>query len=103
MKFETGEAVKERLTRDGDPPPPENLLAGLTAAEDLLAHLAGIFYPAETEAHMRVWDPSGRSGAGTAAPGATPWMAADEDVPDIAAHYRILVEQIPAVVFMAFL
>ncbi|HKX32110.1 MAG TPA: PAS domain-containing protein [Blastocatellia bacterium] len=103
MKFEIGETVKTQMTRDGDPPPPENLLAGLMAAEDLLTHLAGIFYPAETEARMRVWDPAGESGTGVTAPGTAPGLIADEDAPNIAAHYRILVEQIPAVVFMAFL
>lgn len=59
-------------------------LIGLAEAEDLLKELANVFY-------FTVSTPQAKAGA------------VAEELPDVEAGYRTLVEQIPAVVFMAFL
>lgn len=69
---------------------PQNLLD----AERALNELAGVFFPTgeviEQLAHELL--------AGWKSP-----SSADAEIPDVGSRYRILVEQIPAVVFMAFL
>lgn len=74
---------------------PDALLEEFLEAESVLAQLASVFFPPEPSAlqippeFVANWIKKPDS--------------ADEEWPDVAARYRILVEQIPAVVFMAFL
>jgi PAS domain S-box-containing protein len=69
---------------------PESLLA----AESALAELAGVFFPSDVNVEQLA---QGFTAKGNAKP--------DDEAewPDVVSRYRILVEQIPAVVFMAFL
>ncbi|MBV8857504.1 MAG: PAS domain S-box protein [Acidobacteria bacterium] len=69
---------------------PESLLE----AEGTLARLASVFFPAGETLEQFV---------GGLFTGAKPKLAAAAEWPDVVSRYRILVEQIPAVVFMAFL
>ncbi len=69
---------------------PESLLE----AEGALARLAGVFFPADEALEQLV---------GGLLAGARARPAAEAEWPDVVSRYRILVEQIPAVVFMAFL
>ena len=71
-------------------PLPESLLE----AENALAELASVFFPAD-ETLTQLTD--GLLKRRQARP------SADAEWPDVVSRYRILVEQIPAVVFMAFL
>ncbi|HEV7843214.1 MAG TPA: PAS domain S-box protein, partial [Pyrinomonadaceae bacterium] len=67
---------------------------GLLEAESALAELASVFFPADTSVEqlsrgfMAQWKSQ---------------PEVDGEWPDVVSRYRILVEQIPAVVFMAFL
>lgn len=63
----------------------------LIQAENVLAQLAGVFWPSDLMANPMVSRAIGQG-----------FQTAEEN-PDVASRYRILVEQIPAVVFMAFL
>ena len=84
------EAASTYLNGEGSPPLPESLLA----AESALAQLASVFFPADETVKLLTGDL------------VTRWKAmptADAEWPDVVSRYRILVEQIPAVVFMAFL
>ncbi len=63
----------------------------LIQAENVLAQLAGVFWPTDL-----LTDPVARQIIGQS-------IQTPEEHPDVASRYRILVEQIPAVVFMAFL
>ena len=65
--------------------PDENILGGLLDSQRTLADLAGVFFPF----------PGGASNE-TA-------IFETEELPDIDSRYRVLVEQIPAIVFMSFL
>jgi PAS domain S-box-containing protein len=73
---------------------PHGLPADLMAAESVLAQLSSVFFPAEvlTRSLSREFFEKREDG-----------NYGDDEWPDVAARYRILVEQIPAVVFMAFL
>lgn len=70
------------------------LAEGLLEAESALAQLASVFFPAEASDEQ-------------ASRGFTAQLKSrstvDAEWPDVVSRYRILVEQIPAVVFMAFL
>ncbi|MGH9940932.1 MAG: PAS domain S-box protein [Pyrinomonadaceae bacterium] len=89
--FHQADDATAYLNGEGSPPLPESLLA----AESALAKLASVFFPADetfeqfTGGLLSKWK-------------ARPAAAAAE-WPDVVSRYRILVEQIPAVVFMAFL
>ncbi len=65
---------------------PENLIE----AEEILVKLASVFFPTPSEARQKERERSGEEIPG-------------EELPDAEARYRTLIEQIPAVVFMAFL
>jgi PAS domain S-box-containing protein len=71
-------------------PLPESLLE----AERALAQLAGVFYPTDVPVEQLS---RGFSAKWKSQP------TADAEWPDVGSRYQILVEQIPAVVFMAFL
>lgn len=73
---------------------PDHLPDHLREAKDVLAELASVFFPIESEA---------RSQSQELMEGRKPPHGLAEEAPDLASRYRILVEQIPAVVFMAFL
>ncbi|MET0645950.1 MAG: PAS domain S-box protein [Pyrinomonadaceae bacterium] len=77
---------------DGEPGTglPESLLE----AESALARLASVFFPADETLGRFV---------GELLTGARSRPGAEAEWPDVVSRYRILVEQIPAVVFMAFL
>ncbi|MGH9547997.1 MAG: hypothetical protein ACRD3W_01430 [Terriglobales bacterium] len=62
-------------------------------AEEILQELAGVFTQTASIARRIVYPPEEQD--------ATP--AADAQLPNLEARYRALVEQIPAVVFMAYL
>ncbi|MBS1793835.1 MAG: PAS domain S-box protein [Acidobacteria bacterium] len=64
--------------------PDENILSGLLSSEQTLANLAGVFFPFQNDGRERQT------------------LAATE-FPDLNSRYRVLVEQIPAIVFMSFL
>ena len=74
----------------GEPAP--GLSESLLEAEGALARLASVFFPADETIDLLV---------GGLLTGARP--PAEAEWPDVVSRYRILVEQIPAVVFMAFL
>jgi PAS domain S-box-containing protein len=76
------------LTKSAFPVP-----ANLLEAESVLANLASVFFPSEFVAEQML-----RSLTGKIKP-----VQDDEQLPDLSSRYRILVEQIPAIVFMAFL
>ncbi|MBS1811091.1 MAG: PAS domain S-box protein [Acidobacteria bacterium] len=67
--------------------------AGLLEAEGMLANLASVFFPSDFIAGQALKAMTGKI---------KPFNE-DEEWPDLAARYRILVEQIPAIVFMAYL
>ncbi len=67
-------------------------LAGVTQAESILNELAKVFFPSSS-GDAQTTTKSGNNGGSTN----------PEEFPSIEASYRILVEQIPAVVFMIFL
>ena len=67
--------------------------ASLAEAESILSDLAGVFFPAASA----VGQP-----AGDALEKQTPESIRESESPDLEARYRTLVEQIPAVVFMAY-
>ena len=69
------------------------LPAGLLEAEGMLANLASVFFPSDFIAGQALKAMTGKI---------KPFNE-DEEWPDLAARYRILVEQIPAIVFMAYL
>lgn len=73
---------------------PDHLPDHLREAKDVLAELASVFFPIESEARRQSQE---------LMEGRKPPHGLAEEVPDLASRYRILVEQIPAVVFMAFL
>ncbi len=84
------EDAAAHLNGEGSSPLPESLLE----AESALAQLASVFFPADENLRQLT--------GGLLAE----WKAkpdADAEWPDVVSRYRILVEQIPAVVFMAFL
>src|SRR5687767_14109637 len=65
---------------------------GLLEAERALAQLASVFFPADETVRQLADSFLGK------------WKGQpDAEWPDVVSRYRILVEQIPAVVFMAFL
>lgn len=72
----------------------EELPEGLLEAESALARLASVFFPADETFGLLL---------GGLLTGAKPKPASEAEGPDVVSRYRILVEQIPAVVFMAFL
>lgn len=88
--LQQAEEANAYLNGDGSSALPESLLE----AERALANLASVFFPVD-------------AGIEQLASGfITKWKSqpdADAEWPDVVSRYRILVEQIPAVVFMAFL
>lgn len=69
----------------------EGVLKDLFQAEDTLGSLANIFLPLDAlQQQSKVWDDE-------------PLDIHKEELPDLNSRYRILVEQIPAIVFMSFL
>ncbi len=72
----------------------EELPESLLEAEGTLARLASVFFPADETFELFL---------GGLLAGAKPKPASEVEWPDVVSRYRILVEQIPAVVFMAFL
>ena len=69
----------------------EGVLKDLFKAEDTLGSLANIFLPFDVlQDQSKVWDDE-------------PLELKEEELPDLSSRYRILVEQIPAIVFMSFL
>lgn len=64
--------------------PDANILSGLVNSQNTLAELAGVFFPFPTN------DSKG-------------FTLSEEELPDLYSRYRVLVEQIPAIVFMSFL
>ncbi len=69
----------------------EGVLKDLFQAEDTLGSLANIFLPLQAlRNESKVWDDE-------------PLEIREEELPDLSSRYRILVEQIPAIVFMSFL
>ncbi len=61
-----------------------DILSGLANSEQTLSQLAGVFFPFQTNDSKGFTD-------------------SDEELPDLYSRYRVLVEQIPAIVFMSFL
>jgi PAS domain S-box-containing protein len=99
--------------------PDDSLPADLLAAESVLTALAGIFYPTEessrestvetAEQSVEELDEESARGLLEKAAGQTSRISIDEldratdkELPGLHDTYRILVEQIPAVVFLAF-
>lgn len=64
--------------------PDANILSGLVNSQNTLAELAGVFFPFQ-------------------ATDSQPFTLSEEELPDLYSRYRVLVEQIPAIVFMSFL
>lgn len=64
--------------------PDANILSSLVNSQNTLADLAGVFFPFPTN------DSKG-------------FTLSEEELPDLYSRYRVLVEQIPAIVFMSFL
>ncbi|MBX7172517.1 MAG: PAS domain S-box protein [Pyrinomonadaceae bacterium] len=64
--------------------PDANILSGLVNSQNTLAELAGVFFPFQTAESQ-------------------PFTLSEEELPDLYSRYRVLVEQIPAIVFMSFL
>lgn len=64
--------------------PDANILSGLVNSQNTLAELAGVFFPFPTN-------------------DSTGFTLSEEELPDLYSRYRVLVEQIPAIVFMSFL
>lgn len=64
--------------------PDANILSGLVNSQQTLSALAGVFFPFPTN------DSKG-------------FTLSEEELPDLYSRYRVLVEQIPAIVFMSFL
>lgn len=64
--------------------PDANLLGGLINSQNTLSELAGVFFPFPTN-------------------DSTGFTLSEEELPDLYSRYRVLVEQIPAIVFMSFL
>src|ERR1700752_4749178 len=83
-------AKVEDASRHSDGEAGRGLPAGLLEAEGTLARLASVFFPAD-ETFETLLD------------GLLTGTRPDAEWPDVVSRYRILVEQIPAVVFMAFL
>lgn len=70
----------------------ESVLKDLFKAEDTLGNLANVFLPFELlQNESDVWNAD------------EPINLNEEELPDLSSRYRILVEQIPAIVFMSFL
>jgi PAS domain S-box-containing protein len=84
LKSAESSTLRPIAVADPDPSPEQ--------AEDILQGLAGVFNPNSSIARHIVYPPEQ---AGTGPP--------DPQFPNIEARYRALVEQIPAVVFMAYL
>ena len=70
----------------------ENVLKDLFQAEDTLENLADVFLPFNLRQNESEQSENGGN-----------FDFSDEEFPDINSRYRILVEQIPAIVFMSFL
>ncbi|NJM54151.1 MAG: PAS domain S-box protein [Blastocatellia bacterium] len=64
--------------------PDVDILSSLANSEQTLSQLAGVFFPFQTN------DSKG-------------FADSEEELPDLYSRYRVLVEQIPAIVFMSFL
>lgn len=64
--------------------PDAEILSGLINSQNTLSELAGVFFPFPTT------DSNG-------------FTLSEEELPDLYSRYRVLVEQIPAIVFMSFL
>lgn len=64
--------------------PDANILSGLVNSQNTLAELAGVFFPFQATESQ-------------------PLTLSEEELPDLYSRYRVLVEQIPAIVFMSFL
>jgi PAS domain S-box-containing protein len=64
--------------------PDANILSGLVNSQQTLSELAGVFFPFPTN-------------------DSTGFTLSEEELPDLFSRYRVLVEQIPAIVFMSFL
>lgn len=64
--------------------PDANILSGLLNSQNTLSQLAGVFFPFPTN-------------------DSTGFTLDEEELPDLYSRYRVLVEQIPAIVFMSFL
>ena len=64
--------------------PDANILSGLVNSQNTLAELAGVFFPFQATESQ-------------------PFTLSEEELPDLYSRYRVLVEQIPAIVFMSFL
>src|SRR5271155_5344639 len=84
---------KTNGTPEGRPSAVAESELNVEQAEEILRGLAGIFTPASGVARRIVYPPE-QSGATS---------AEDRQLPNLDARYRALVEQIPAVVFMAYL
>jgi PAS domain S-box-containing protein len=71
----------------------KSVLKDLFQAEDTLGSLANIFMPLEVlQSDINLWGENESEG-----------LSGEEELPDLSSRYRILVEQIPAIVFMSFL
>lgn len=64
--------------------PDEAILNRLLNSQKTLSELAGVFFPFQTDANKG-------------------FTFSEEELPDLDSRYRVLVEQIPAIVFMSFL
>jgi len=64
--------------------PDANILSGLVNSQQTLSELAGVFFPFPSK------DSKG-------------FTLSEEELPDLYSRYRVLVEQIPAIVFMSIL
>jgi PAS domain S-box-containing protein len=93
MRAESREAVKNSFHWDDDEALSERESAEKVEAEAILNRLARVFFPPQPGAKSRVRESDKRL---EEHPGGKEW-------PDLRDTYRILVEQIPAVVFLAFL
>jgi PAS domain S-box-containing protein len=95
MKARALEEMQDAYTGKGEGPTFENAEPGsVIQAEAILSELASVFFPAESATQRATDEVSDKRKRATI-------QAAE--LPNAIARYRTLVEQIPAVVFMAFL